>query len=326
MRIMCLSKGYNSFGGSILTSAAEHLELMLKDIQPTDLAIEVIAFLPHEGPPKRTLERSLEQHILRFPQQVRARYRAKAGKLDIEYPSSLKESESFGRPGGIYAVAHVLPRALDELSEAVVEGLRSKPAIWSKIEVSRLTEVIEKSKASLPANPEQILNYMREMDQARKASLKVLTSIDDLDIEWAQYHPTARTMLDAPFFWSESDDDSPHGNDTGSDLLAAFKRWNKRNPTASYEGYVDRLLGRWGLTAEKTRGRMDEIQLDWIRQEADIALAFAAIKLRGSCSEREARTAIVAIDRRIAQLSDAPERIEKIRKLRATLQASAMEI
>ena len=323
---MCLSKGYNSFGGSILTSAAEHLQLKLKDIEPIDLTIEVVAFVAHEGPPKRTLESLLEQHILRFPQHVRVRYRAKAGKLDVEYPSSLKESETFGRPGGIYAVAHVLPRALDELSKAVVEGLRLKPAIWSKIDVSRLIEAVEKSKASLPANPEQISDYMRGMDEARKASLKVPTSIDDLDIEWAQYHPAARTMLDTPFFWSEIDDDSPHGNDTGSDLLAAFKHWNKRNPTASYEGYVDRLLGRWGLTAEKTRGRVDEIQLDWIREEADIALAFAAIKLRGSCGEREARAAMVAIDRRIEQLSDAPERIEKVRKLRATLQASAMEI
>jgi hypothetical protein len=125
--------------------------------------------------------------------------------------------------------------------------------------------------------------------------------------------------LDAPFFWSEIDDDSPHGNDTGSDLLAAFSRWNKRNPTASYEGYVDRLMRRWGLTAEKTRGQMDALQLEWIRQEADIALAFAAIKLRGCCEGREASTALNAIDTRIEQLREAPERIAKLLLLRETL-------
>lgn len=325
MKILCLARGYASYGGSIVTSAAQHLEIILKDIEPTDLAIEAIAFLPHEGPPRPSLERSLEQHILRFPQQVRARYRAKAGKLNIDYPSSLRESESFGRPGGIYAVAQFLPKALDELSEAIIEGLRSKPAIWNKIEVSRLTEAVEQSKASLPRDPDQILDYMRQMDETRRASTKAAVSVDDLDIEWDQYHPTARKVLDAPFFWSEIDDDAPHGNDTGNDLLATFRRWNKRNPAASYEGYVDRLLSRWGLTIAKTRGRMDEIQLDWIRQEADIALAFAAIKLRGGCDELAARVAISAIDSRIAQLNLAPERIQKMRLLRAKLHIEATE-
>jgi len=300
--------------------ASQHLELALRDIEPTDLAIEVIAFVRHEGPPKRTLERLLEQHVSRFPQQVRSRYRAKAGKLDIEYPSRLRESESFGRGHGIFALAHLLPRALEELSEAVVQGLRLKPAIWNRIEISRLTEAIEKSKASLPADPDQILDHIRQMDEARRAPAAAPTSIDDLDIEWGRYHPDARAALNAPFFWSEIDDDAPHGNDTGSDLLVAFSRWNKRNPTASYEEYVDRLLRRWGLTAEKARGQIDDSQLEWIRQEADIALAFAAIKLRGSCDRSKASAAIKAINKRIEGIRDAPERMTKLLLLRETLE------
>lgn len=319
MRVMCLAKGYASYGASILSSAAEHLELTLRDVEPTDLAIEVKAFLSHDGPPKRTLEHLLEQHILNFPEQVRTRYQAKLGKLGIEYPSKLKESESFGKPGGVYAVAHVLPNALDELSEAIIEGLRSKPALWSKIEASLLTAAIEKSKALLPTTPDEILDHMRQMDEARRAAVKTPKSIDDLDIEWGQYHPISKILLDAPLFWSEIDDDAPHGNDTGSDLFAAFKRWNKRNPGASYQGYVDRLLSRWGLTAEKVRGQIDPIQLDWIRQEADIALAFAAIKLRGACEEQESLAAVSAIDKRITQLGDAPHRTQKLALLRSAL-------
>lgn len=320
MKILCLARAYNSYGASILTSASQHLELTLKAVEPADLAIEVIAFIRHEGLARPTLEQSLERHIERFPQHVRARYRAKAGKLDLEYPSKLREAESFARPGGIYAVAHVLPRALDELCEALIEGLRLKPAIWNKIDVSRLDAAIEEARIALPASPDELLVYMRQMDEARKAARKAPASVDELDIEWAKYHPDARRALNAPFFWSETDDDSPHGNDTGSDLFAAFKGWNKRNPTASYEGYVDRLLRRWGLTPEKARGQIDEIQLDWIRQEADIALAFAAIKLRGRCDEAEANAAIRALDQRFDTLSGAPERLEKIRLLRSALQ------
>lgn len=322
MKVLCLAKGYNSYGASILTTASEHLEITLKDIEPSDLTLEVIAFLTHDGSARPTLEHSLEQHILKFPQQVRARYREKAGKLDIQYPSGLREADSFGKPGGIYAVSHVLPRALDELSEAVVEGLRSKPAIWKKIDVSRLTDAIEKSKASLPAHPDKISEYMRQMDELRRASVKAPVSTDDLDIDWARYHPIAKRALSAAFFWSEIDDDAPHGNDTGSDLLAAFMRWNKRNPTAPYDGYVDRLLRRWGLA----RGRIADEQLDWIRQEADIALAFAAIKLRGSCEEREARIAISAIDGRLEKMGSSPDRAQKLSLLRDALEANTTEV
>lgn len=319
MRLLCLAKGYASYGASILTAASEHLELAFKDIEPINLAIEVTAYIAHDGPPRRSLEALLEEHIARFPKQVRAQYRAKVGKLNVEYPSDLREAESFGRPGGIYAVAHVFPRALDELSGAVVEGLRSKPAIWSKIDVARLNEAIEKSKAALPASPGQISHYMRQMDEARAVSLKAPVSIDDLDIEWSRYHPASREILDAPFFWSAIDDDAPHGNDTGSDLLAAFQHWNRRNPTTSCEGYVDRLLRRWGVIAEQARGRLDELHLDSIRHEADIALAFAAIKLRGACEDREARAAINAIEKRIEQLRESPDRTAKFLLLRDAL-------
>jgi hypothetical protein len=323
VRISCLAKGYDWYGASIHTSAAEHLELSLKSLEPRDFAIEVLAFIANEGPPRRTLESLLEEHIRRFPKQVRARYRAKAGKLNIEYASKLRDSDSFARPGGIYAVAHVLPNTLDELSEAVVKALRLKPAIWNKIDASRLAEAIEKSKASLPTSPDKILNYMRQMDEAREASLRASTSIDALDINWAHFHHSARTLLEDPFFWSEIDDDSPHGNDTGSDLLFAFMRWNKRNPNASYDGYVDRLLSRWGLAPERALGQIDELDLARIQQDAEIALAFAAIKLRGSCDDGQARIAIAVLDERIEELSNAPERVQKFNLLRSMLISGA---
>lgn len=324
MKLLCLAKGYASYGGSIHTFAADHLEMTLKDVMPTNLAIEAVAFIRHEGPPRRTLEGLLEHHILTFPEQVRARYRAKVEKLSMEYPSSLTELESFGRPNGVYACAHVLPKALDELSDALVNGLRSKPAIWRGVDHGRLTEAIEKSKASLPTDPNQILEHMRQLGETRRKAARTPKTVDDLDIEWSQYHPAAKAALAAPLFWSEDDDDAPHGNDTGSDLLAAFCRWNKRNRGASYEGYVERLLSRWGLTPEKAGGMLDENQLNWIRQEADIALAFAAIKLRGSCELSAAQTALNAIDKRIEQLNDAPDRLEKVRLLRIALQAYAV--
>jgi uncharacterized protein YfeS len=145
-----------------------------------------------------------------------------------------------------------------------------------------------------------------------------------MEIEWKEYHPHAKAALDAPLFWSEIDDDSPHGNDTGSDLLAAFKRWNKRNSIASYDDYVDRLLSRWGLTKEKTSGKLSEDELSWIRQKAHIALAFAAIKLRGICEGLPAQHAIRALDQRLAQLSNEPERVEKLRILRDALRANML--
>lgn len=319
MKLRCLARGYASYGASIFTSAAEHLELALDTIEPIDLLVDVTAFLPHDGPAKPTLESSLERHIARFPHQIRVRYMAKANRLDIDFPSSFCERESFGRPGGIYAVADNFSRAFGELSEAVVGGLRSKPSIWNKIDVSQLSAAIEESKASLPTTTEKIIEYMRNLDDRRRASAAIPSSIDDLDIEWKQYHPSAKTTLDNPFFWSEADDDAPHGNDTGSDLLAAFKRWHKRNPATPYDNYVDRLLARWGLTSEQAIRQIAPDQLTWIRQEADIALAFAAIKLRGRCEVGPANTALAALNARLEKLGGTPERYRKVALLREKL-------
>jgi len=321
VKILCLARGYASYGASILTSAGQHLEQYLVSVEPADLTIEVMAYLPHEGPAKRTLEHSLEQHLKRFPDQARATYRAKTGKLNIEYPSSLSEAESFGRPGGIYAVSHLLTKALDELCDAILDGLRIKPAIWKSVDGIQLSSAIEASRKSLPTDAADLLAHMRQMDETRKAAATSPKSVDDLEIDWGQYHPSARMVLNSPLFWSEGDDDSPHGNDTGSDLLAAFKRWNKKNPTSSYSGYVDRLLSRWGLSPEKATGKLDDEQLSWLRQEADIALAFAVLKLRGKCQEGELRTAISAINTRIARLHDHKDRVQKLISLKDILEA-----
>lgn len=326
MKILCLAAAYDSYGASILTTAGEHLEISLRDIEPTNLAVEVTAFLPHHGPPRRTLESSLDRHIQKFPQQVRSVYRAKSDKLVVQYPSVFQSSDSFGRPGGIYAVCHMLPKAVDELCWALVEALRSKPAIWKVVDAARLNIAVDSAKASLPSGPDQLLAYMKQLDEIRRATKKQIGSVDDLDIDWSQYHPDAKRLLDAPFYWSEIDDDAPHGNDTGSDLFAAFKRWNKRNPAAQYNDYVDRLLKRWGLTGTGVRDQLGDDHLDQIRQDADIALAFGAIKLRGLCEMSVALVAIRAVEQRIERLKDSPERALKHSLMLKALQANTPEL
>lgn len=167
---------------------------------------------------------------------------------------------------------------------------------------------------------------MKQLDEIRWATKKQIVSVDDLDIDWSQYHPDAKRLLDAPFYWSEIDDDAPHGNDTGSDLFAAFKRWNKRNPAAQYNDYADRLLKRWGLTGTGVRDQLGDDHLDQIRQDADIALAFGAIKLRGLCEMSVALVAIRAVEQRIERLKDSPERALKHSLMLKALQANTPEL
>jgi hypothetical protein len=47
-------------------------------------------------------------------------------------------------------------------------------------------------------------------------------------------------------------------------------------------------------------------------------------KLRGGCEARQARIAINALDKRLAQLRDMPERIAKIRMLRSAVEANTL--
>lgn len=66
------------------------------------------------------------------------------------------------------------------------------------------------------------------------------------DLSWETAHPAASALLTEDFFWSESDDTSPFGNDDGSDAFRGFREWRLINQTVSPFVYIGELLNNWG--------------------------------------------------------------------------------
>jgi uncharacterized protein YfeS len=156
---------------------------------------------------------------------------------------------------------------------------------------------------------ESLEGWKRVEEQAEAKRLAIRATKDPwdlLEIDWAQYHPKAREVLDDPFFWKNADDLAPNGNDTGADVLADYRRWDKRHRTKPPFDFLSQLLTRWDIepidwtiTDEATVLRLNEekpIALS-VCNEAVIAVAFAVVKLRGSCPADVIEVALAALKR-----------------------------
>ena len=108
-------------------------------------------------------------------------------------------------------------------------------------------------------------------------------------------HPNARELMTDEFYWSEVDDGSPFGNDTGADTLADYVRWRSANPVVSPMEFVSHLLSEWGLIDDywdvtdeaEVENIMEEDPLGCRpRDEVAIAVAFAQLALEGRVDEQ----------------------------------------
>jgi uncharacterized protein YfeS len=185
------------------------------------------------------------------------------------------------------------------------------------------------------ANDEELMQIRAEAEAKRAAERATKSAWDLLDIDWDEFHPQAREVLDDPFFWDCVDDLAPHGNDTGADLLEDYRRWQKRNPSGSLLKFLAVLMKRWDIepidwnivdeeqTNALAAGKPINLQ---VCNEAIIGLAFAAIKVKGQCPKAVVDLALKALERESFEFVDShleeklrKERHAEIAKMRAKL-------
>ena len=153
---------------------------------------------------------------------------------------------------------------------------------------------------------------LRQRANERRESLRAATDPWALlDIDWDVYHPSARRLLDDPWFWSGTDNSAPHGNDTGSDLLHEFLRWDASNRSMSPLTFLADFLRSWQIepiawheidpATVHSLLRDDPFTVE-ICNRAAIGLAFALVKVRGTCPNDIADMANTAIERQTIAL------------------------
>src|ERR1700733_8412288 len=108
---------------------------------------------------------------------------------------------------------------------------------------------------------------------------------ESLQIDWREYHRKAREILDDPVFWDCLNDFTPHGNDTGADLLTMYKEWRGEHPKESSEVFFADLLSLWQFPPA-----LDDTDY----AAACIALPFAELKVDGTCTAISSKRAIEA--------------------------------
>ena len=267
--------------------------------------IEITANLRSEhSKPRKTLERLFAQHHKYIESLPKVTFRRKRKKLEIVFLSD-HFTEEDDKVRKTTTNAENLNVAAKEVASAI-DLIRKRLKRTDNFDTDRfLRHVVEVLEHGL-ATEQEWDDVQAEARKIEQAILATKSPWELLDLDWDEFHPNAREVLDDPFYWECTDDFAPNGNDTGADLLEDFKQWNKRNPNTSPLSFLDRLMQGWGIvpidwlvTDDKTTRSMQEGDSISLRvcNETAIALAFATLKLRGKCPADVAEYGMAALKR-----------------------------
>lgn len=267
------------------------------------------------APPRKTLEKAYAEfhaNMLRLPKAVFTRSREKI-QIDIASNLIVIDPTDWRQRIARRTMSVSLFRAgFGELVSAL-SILRSKITTKDDFRLDAFLDHCQQRESSLPSTDEGLVMLGKQLDERRAAIRVAMSPWEILDVEWRDFHPEARNILDDPFFWKGSDDFSPHGNDTGADLLAAYRSWLKQHKNDDPLDFYHRLTSRWGFDLDTTdpifRSALDE---------AAVAIAFAELKLRGACRPSAAKLAVQALEHQrqdALAATDWPHREDRLRRL-----------
>ena len=326
------TKSANSVGGNTtFTLAGRFLESGLTDYGTAAREVEITACFRGGDVPNSSLQASFDKfHSVHLPSLPTVKFLRKKARLTLEYETGVADATFLRRYG--FLSVDVFSRTVQE----VVEKLHLVDSLLKKsddFDLKQFHQDIARQVASVPQSDDELRTINSKLETEWKQRLAQMDPWERLGIDWDDWHPAARELLNDPFFWYQAEDYSPHGNDTGADLLADFKKWNGRYPQAPAHEMVRTLLRRWDIApidvgvvdedAVKALLQTDPVALA-VTDEAMIAVAFAAVKVRGHCDRRTTELALKAIERErsaalVARWKGVSDRIAKLDLMADTL-------
>ena len=296
-------------GGNVTYSlAGDYLQYGLSDdYGPAVRRIEATAYFRGWRVRDPSLQRRYDEfHAVQLPALPRVRFLAKKARMTLEYETKVVDATFLERYGVHSLSAGVFSRVVGELGEQLHLIDPKLGRARGDFDLERFHRDVAALTAAVPTTDQALRDLHVRLEAAERERYAAMDAWEKLDIDWDDYHPAARQLLDDPFLWSCIDDDAPHGNDTGADLLADFKRWNRTHPDRPAHELASRLLKAWEMPgldlersdAESTRAMFeaDRIALS-VTDQSLIAAAFAAVKCRGCCDAVTRELALRAIER-----------------------------
>jgi len=316
MRIIGTSSAYDRFGASLLSEISDYLGPFLEPVSPTGLKVEVNSCHHTEAAPRPALDPLAERFAVRWSHLPLLRYRSKASKIALDYASALLAEEALGYGNSVDAKFPIL---LDELISALSEACSGSKSVSRDVDLAALAVALEQARQKAPRTPHAIAKTLEAIRAARDAGrAELLKTLDFDEVDWSSYPAAVRVLLNDPLYWNSFDDDAPHGNDTGADLLRAFRIWRPRHRRDSAVEFLHGLLDKWDMRERSN----DDPDVEQTVTEAEIALVFAQIKTDGNCDFEVAAIALAAIDRRLSDLATDAVRSAQFHKLHAAIIAS----
>lgn len=316
MEFLVMVKSYNRYGGhTTLSRIGDFLLMGANNFGDGIKELTITLYLSDSGPSKRTLDQCLESHNRNRSTLPKVTYRKEKGKLEINIASDIIDARDW-KPS---------PRpSLPLFERGVEEIIGALPLIRRRLKDSDAFDFeaflahCEVAQQHIPNSESALEELVSELRETEKAKRDVMSPWEKLGIDWQNFHANAREVLDDPFFWDCTDDFSPNGNDTGADLLEAYRDWLKGYKDGQPIRFLERLAKQWGYSS------IESMDHD-VRAEAAVALAFADLKLRATCNAETRKLAIEAIEQQRRQAeastgwSSRQERLSALAKIERKL-------
>ncbi len=311
MQFYVMARTYNTYGGhSTLSLISDFLLGDAGDFGSAVSELTVTFHFPHSGQARSTLEQMFVDFYANRQSLPKVFFRRKRGQASIDIASELLDGKDWEQRRGLS-----LPLFKVAVAETIVALglLRKRLTEKDTFKLEAFLNHCREAQARLPSTVEELGAYAEKSKKKQAARYAAMSPWERLGIDWSDFHPDARKILDEPFYWECSNDFAPNGNDTGADLLADYRKWLRRNPSGDPVAFYHHLIQRWGFPPAASSA-IDRTVLD----EAAVALAFAEFKLRADCRPEAAALARAAIQRQRQQAIEAvnwPHKEERLKSL-----------
>jgi len=311
MEFYVMARTYNMYGGHPTLSLIPDFLLSAEDCFGSAISELSVTFnLPHSGPPRPTLETMFAKFHENRKSLQKVVFRRKKGEAAIEVASELFDGKDWEKSRGLsLSLFHAGVTETITALQTLKQRLTGKDDFRLDLFLQHCAD----AQLRLPTVVEELASLADESTKRRAARKAALSPWERLGLDWRDFHPDARSILDDPFFWEITNDFAPNGNDTGADVLADYRKWLCGNPLGDPMVFFQKQIQRWGYPP------LPESELDQtVWDEAAVALAFAEFKLRADCRPSVAALARVAIQRQRDQALKAvewPHREDRLKSL-----------
>lgn len=281
MEILVFFRTYNSFGGHrLITPIGGFLEMGMPDFGSAFHRMEVyIAFQTTREPPSslQSLHETFHQNIRQYSVEKISR---KKKYLELRYISraTAEELEAHGSPTDGPDTCLFFRSASIEFVEKL-KLIRKKIKTEDDFDISGLLEWCQKKLESLPRNDQELKSLFTQIETHDRQKRAATDNWQKLNIDFTNFHPDARKILDDPLYWDVSNRFTPNGTFLGRHMLEEYRGWRKGHPEGLAVDFFNQQMQVWQLyPGTETYENFPEFV-----DQAGIGIAFAQIKIEGRC-------------------------------------------